>query len=439
MNLKRRHVFALVCLVAVLVVSAISVEEFLSKQNVEDNEYRFLVESLLKDAITEVEKIKGVSFPWQVGVEVVTINWAKENWGRRYANADKENILREERIQKALFIIPENSSLYEAQIEWTGSFVAAVWQGKIYVVKEYFNPSDKFGSKKTLIHELTHILQGKYGIPERPTYDGVKARSALIEGDACLMEEIYSNRNNHLGFIAERANMQNSLMLLLKPQFAGHSASLPDSVSRLNYFPYEYGLKFVRTLHADGGWTAVNQSYGNPPSTTEQVIHPEKYAIGEKAQETKEPNITEKDWSRIKNERFGEYFILVMLSNWIPQNDAEKAAEGWGGDNFTYYERGNEYLLTWNITWDSIEDASEFYTSFQQMMNETGAQNVAQNNWQAYGRYLSITRKGTSTLIVSSTNANTLNNIVAYAQQVQSYKTTSYDEAAFIQEAKAHQ
>ena len=128
-----------------------------------------------------------------------------------------------------------------------------------------------------------------------------------------------------------------------------------------------------------------------------------------------------------------------MLSNWIPQNDAEKAAEGWGGDNFTYYERGNEYLLTWNITWDSIEDASEFYTSFQQMMNETGAQNVAQNNWQACGRYLSITREGTSTLIVSSTNANTLNNIVAYAQQVQSYKTTSYDEAAFIQEAKAHQ
>jgi len=117
MNLKRRHVFALVCLVAVLVASVISVEEFLSKQNVEDNEYRLLVESLLKDAITEVEEIKGVSFPWQVGVEVVTINWAKENWGRRYADADKENILREERIQKALFMIPENSSLYEAQIE----------------------------------------------------------------------------------------------------------------------------------------------------------------------------------------------------------------------------------------------------------------------------------------------------------------------------------
>lgn len=62
MNLKRRHVFALVCLVVVLVASVISVEEFLSKQHVEDNEYRLLAESLLKDAITEVEKIRGYLF-----------------------------------------------------------------------------------------------------------------------------------------------------------------------------------------------------------------------------------------------------------------------------------------------------------------------------------------------------------------------------------------
>ncbi len=432
MNLKRRHVFVLVSLVAVLVASVISVNEFINRQNIEDNEYRLLVESLLKDAIAELEEIKGISFPWQVSVEVVTTNWVKENWGRKYADAEKENILREERIQKALFMIPEDASLYEAQIEWTGAFVAAVWQGKIYVVKEYFNPSNEFSSKKTLIHELAHILQGKYEIPDRPTYDGVKARSALIEGDACLMEEIYSNRSSNIGLIAERANMLNSLMLLPRPQFAELSASLPNSVLRLNYFAYDYGLKFVRTLYADGGWIAVNQSYGNPPSSTEQVIHPEKYTIGENAQEVKEPNIIENDWSRIENERFGEYFILVMLNNWIPQNDAEKGAEGWGGDNFTYYERGSEYLLTWNITWDSMEDASEFYKSFQEMMNKTGAQSVAQNNWQAYGRYLSITREGTSTLIVSSTNAQSLNNMGAYAQ-------ATYGESAFIKEAKAHQ
>lgn len=62
MNLKRRHVFALVCLVVVLVASVISVEELLSKQHVEDNEYRLLVESLLKNAITEFEKIRGYLF-----------------------------------------------------------------------------------------------------------------------------------------------------------------------------------------------------------------------------------------------------------------------------------------------------------------------------------------------------------------------------------------
>ncbi|MEM2969509.1 MAG: hypothetical protein QXR63_01075 [Candidatus Bathyarchaeia archaeon] len=411
MNLKIKWISISAFLIVAIVVGTIITNGFINKQNAENDEYRLNVEGLLKETIKVFEEIRGFNLE-DVEVEVVTISWAKENWGKAYAEADKEKILREERIYKALFMIPEDASLYEAEVEWSGMIVSAVWQNKIYVVKEYFNPSDKFNAEKTLIHELTHMMQGKYfSMPDIPTFDGEKAKAALTEGDACLMEEVYENKTKEgsliVGITYGKAT-KGYYGYLFSSEI---SASLPDSISRLNYFPYAYGLKFVKTLYAQGGWESVNRAYGNPPTTTEQIMHPEKYFADEASKEVEAPVITEEGWQRVKSERFGEYFILVMLEKWVP-NEAVKAAEGWGGDNFTYYERGNDYLLTWNITWDSQEDASEFSISFQAMMNKVDAKEEAKNLWQKYDRHLSLTLKENSTLIVISTDKALVQKIV---------------------------
>jgi hypothetical protein len=404
MNSKIKWISISAFLIAAVIISAVIVNSFISKQNVKD-EYRAKVEELLKETVKVFKEIRGFSLEG-IEVEVVTISWTKENWGKAYAEADKENILREEKIYKALFMIPEDASLYEAEVEWSGMIAAAVWQDKIYVVKEYFNPSDKFNAERTLIHEITHLMQSNYfSIPDIPTFDGEKAKSALIEGDACLMEEAYTNKTKESSFTMEIANGKPSTMSYEKLWLNKISATLPESISRLYYFPYEYGLKFVKALFAKGGWEAVNQAYNNPPTTTEQIMHPEKYFAKETSNEAEAPLISEKEgWQKIKSERFGEYFVLVMLENWIPKVEAERAAEGWGGDNFTYYEQGNDYLFTWSIAWDSMEDASEFVNSFQEMMGKTGASEVNGNFWHAYGRNLSLIWRGTSTTIVCSTN-----------------------------------
>ncbi|MGQ9551391.1 MAG: hypothetical protein ACUVUE_03085 [Candidatus Bathycorpusculaceae bacterium] len=409
MGLERQAIFGM-CLIAILIAST-GVVDSISRQILEKDEYKLRTEQLLKDVIEKIQEIRELPFPWQVEIEVITISWAKENWGRSYAEADRESIIREERIYKSLFMMHENASLYEARVEWAGAFVAAVWQGKIYVVREYFNPWNSPGAEKTLAHELTHILQEKYfQLQDIPTFDGGKAKAALIEGDACLMEEVYVSQYEEPVLLVgiDPALPEAELRL------TELSASIPDSISRLNYFPYEYGLKFTKALYAKGGWSTVNEAYKDPPTTTEQVMHPEKYFTKENAQEAEEPSIEEDGWQKMKDERFGEYFIFVMLANWISPNEAERAAEGWGGDNFSYYERGEDYLLTWNITWDSIEDASEFYISFQEMMNEAGAEKEGPL-WQSSGRYLSLTWDRTSTLIVSSTNETTVKKIIGHA------------------------
>jgi hypothetical protein len=161
-----------------------------------------------------------------------------------------------------------------------------------------------------------------------------------------------------------------------------------------------------------GGWEVVNQAYRNPPVTTEQIIHPNKYFDGETEKKVDEAIMEEKGWQRVKNERFGEYFILVMLGNGISWDEAQKAAEGWGGDNFTYYEQGGDYLFTWNTSWDSVKEASEFYSSFQQMMIKNGAEKKSENLWEAFGRYLSIRWEEEKILIVGSMNESVIKRVL---------------------------
>jgi len=90
MNSKIKWISISAFLIAAVIISAVIVNSFISKQNVKD-EYRAKVEELLKETVKVFKEIRGFSLEG-IEVEVVTISWAKENWGKAYAEADKENI-----------------------------------------------------------------------------------------------------------------------------------------------------------------------------------------------------------------------------------------------------------------------------------------------------------------------------------------------------------
>lgn len=387
----------------ILFVSVFSVRELLSNERPQGEEYKALAEQLLSDAREEFEDIRGVSVR-EVTLEVVNQSWVTENWGKAYADSEIEEIRIEEKIYKALFMISQDVSLYEARLEWTGMFHAAKWQGKIYVVEENFDVTSEFKAKSTFVHELTHIMQESYSLPERTTFDGAKALTSLKEGDATFMTDIFKNHGVIPVSYSVTPDDGTSLSVPLVLLFGDVvQPTLPDTIDDLNRFPYRYGVEFVEALYNQGGWETVEKAYENPPSTTEQIIHPDKYFAQEGAKTVEAPSITG-EWNLTKTERFGEYFIFVMLDNWISETEAEKAAEGWGGDNFTYYERDDDFLFTWNIAWDSKDDAQEFYFAFQEMMDKTSAEKQTGGYWFADERYISIQWNENSTLIKSSTN-----------------------------------
>ena len=406
MNLKRNHVLIVIFLVTILLLTTFLVRELMSGGTVDQTAYTLQAQKLFKDAYGQVERIRNVTLP-QVDLVVVTKDWAIQTWGVGYAQPDLQNIQRTERIYKGLFLIPENSSLYQAQVDWAGNIGAASWNGKIYVVRENFNPFNYPDAEATFVHELTHVMQNQFSIPSiTTTFDSDRARTALIEGDASFMGDFFINQTKASSAPGKTKVPQSFLTFLEIPQLTGFHPSIPQSISNFDYFPYTYGKDFTKSLYEKGGWETVTQAYANPPNTTEQIMHPEKYFAAEPAQTVSTPSSVEKDWTAMKTDQYGEYFIQIMLSNWLSPNQSKIGAAGWGGDNMTYYERGNEYLFTWKIGWDSASDASEFSIAFHDMMKAAGATRESNSQWYANGRYLSIdwNQSSNSTLTACSTN-----------------------------------
>jgi hypothetical protein len=386
LNLQKKKTVFLVCLIVVLLVSVFSVRLLFSNERPQGEEYKAVAERLLSEARQEFESIRGVPVR-EVTLEVVNQSWVAENWGVAYIDPEETRI--EENVYKALFMISQDVNLTDVQLEWTGMFSAATWNGKIYVVEENFDVSDEFKATSTFVHELTHIMQAKYSLPTRTTFDGGKALTSLKEGDATLMADTFKND----GVVPPPAEVATP-----------STSSLPDSVNKLNRFVYRYGVEFVKALYYQmGSWGNVDEAYLNPPTTTEQIIHPEKYFAQEDALPVEAASVTD-DWSLKKTDRFGEYFIFVMLDNWLSTDDAEQAAEGWGGDTMNYYQKGDDFLFTWNIVWDSKDDAYDFYSSFQDMLYNASAEKQNCSHWLANGRYISIQWNGNQTLIISSAN-----------------------------------
>lgn len=384
-NLEKKKTILVVCLIVILFLSAFSVWFLLLNNRPHGEEYVAIANQLLNEAKQEFEKIRCVSIQ-EVPLEVVNQSWVIKNWGIAYV--DQKETLVEENIYKGLFMISQDIDLYDVKLGWVGMFHAAKWNGKIYVVEEKFDVTDEFKATSTFVHELTHIIQEDFSLPIREKFDASKALSSLKEGDATLMADTFKNE----GVVPTPAAVRKS-----------SSSTIPETIDKLNRFVYRYGVEFVKGLYNydDSNWDGVDEAYNNPPNTTEQIIHVEKYFLQENALPLQTTPVIG-DWNLTLTDCFGEYFVLVMLDNWLSIDDAELAAEGWGADVFNYYENDDDFLFTWDIIWDSPEDAHEFYIAFQNMMEKTSADSLINDTWQIDERYLSIILNENSTLIKNS-------------------------------------
>jgi hypothetical protein len=217
-------------------------------------------------------------------------------------------------------------------------------------------------AKITYAHEFTHAMQdaafdtgAHHRAGEAQEDDVTLASLALEEGDASVAMIRWAFGGN-----------------LSPDELAGIGATpvpkmrgIPHWMVQQLTFPYESGAEFVSQLFARNGWDAVDAAYAAPPSSTEQVIHVEKYLEGEKpiAVEGLSPaQRLGRGWRDVESTTIGEAMIHIWLGQLgVRDRTARDAAAGWGGDRLTVARGpGGAWAMTWRVAWDSPAEANEF-------------------------------------------------------------------------------
>ena len=218
----------------------------------------------------------------------------------------------------------------------------------------------------TLAHEYVHALQDQEfdldAIDEsigEENHDALLAFRALVEGDASIAGAQYALATLSPEEMAELAASGDSS--------GGAFDSAPRALRELLLFPYDTGLQYVLTLIERGSWGTVNEAYVRLPASTEQVIHPEKYRVGEAPLEVDLPDIASglsRGWEEVRRNVTGEFFVGVLLEYGIDTPTARQAAAGWGGDAYVLYRNeSGQGLMTMKFRWDTGDDLDEFWTA----------------------------------------------------------------------------
>ena len=143
--------------------------------------------------------------------------------------------------------------------------------------------------------------------------DAALAAVALEQGDgtAVMLEWIDSSLSGMGGSSAQDQVVPGDPAVL---------DSMPPILEREYELPYLDGRAFVDAIRNDGGWDAVNDAWSDPPSSTEQIIHPGRYPDDRPAEIGLDDAASRMGdgWSEQWRQTMGEARIGVWLADGAP-------------------------------------------------------------------------------------------------------------------------
>jgi hypothetical protein len=333
-----------------------------------------------------VEAIRGLTFKRVVPVEIVDDAGARAHFDSRVRKFWPEDRLRAEQIvYTQLGILPAGSDLvsllFDVLEEQTGGFYDPE-SGSLFLLDD-MPPST---APILMAHELTHalddqhfdldaLIEGAGGGNDRETAIG-----AVIEGSGTIVMMSFVLDATRAGRMPAQAIFD------LQESEAGRAEKLkaaPQLVQRSLVGAYLLGQAFL----LQGDLTALtsgisprdlDRAFGAPPSSTEQILHPEKYwdrARRDDPVEVDLPDLSSalgKGWALRANGVLGELTLAIVagagpIDPLSPSTDnyTNEAASGWGGDRWQLYGDGGRSATLLCTVWDSERDAREFEASLR--------------------------------------------------------------------------
>ncbi|MFW5938392.1 MAG: Hvo_1808 family surface protein [Halanaeroarchaeum sp.] len=403
-------------------------------------------------AMARVEVVRQLEFEESVPVEVISREEYKANYTGDY-NYTVADRLHQNVKWEAMLMVNETTDAIAVQEQNRGATVGGFYnpsEERIVIVSE--NTTAPKMNEITLSQELFHALQDQHFNLSRynqSTQEWHNAIDGIVEGDGNLVDHLYEQRCE-----AE----WECLMPESGPGSGG--GDIHFGMYLVEFQPYSDGPPFVRGIYNEQGWEGVNEVYENPPQSTEQVIHPEKYPDDE-PQLPEIDHSPSGDWQVLDTGEdsvdyavFGEAGLSTMLFYPYYHSDRQEApvigqreffnttssgelssidpisyeneyTSGWDGDKLVPYVKGepsneSQTGYVWKTKWDSEEDAREFVDGYEQLLEYYGAENVEGDVWKIsdgteFNDAFWIHHEGDTVMIVNAPSQDELDDVYADA------------------------
>jgi len=291
------------------------------------------------------------------------------------------------RIEASLGVLPRGSDAEKVLLDLLEEAVMGIYDPKSRSLMIGSHVTDGMMSM-VVGHEIAHGLQDmsfgllSYQTPMDGRSDAESARTFLIEGDAQAAYLAWVSGPGGLEAISDE------VLAAMGDQTLDLAGVMPHPIlTRMLQMPYADGAATVVKIARDQGWAAVDALYRELPTTSEQMLHPEKLLAREPARAVRVdagPLLARlPGYQVVWEDDLGEASLLAMLAEVEKSKPARRGAAGWGGDRYVVIERpGDDALgrlpITVGLTvWDSVNDALEFEGSFRRYMaKQTGPRGV---------------------------------------------------------------
>jgi len=333
------------------------------------------------EILDELGALRGIPAKEPVDTYVISRNGAIQDYQDSFSEEDKRLLGIQSRLYGLVGLIPDGTDYLEV-------FLGLLRLG----ILGYYDPDldaffllDDLGgltsqtSLSTIVHEFAHALQDEtYDInalyeARKKDWDASTALSNVIEGNAVATEGAYFGR-------AVRPNPSCF-------QIPGFSRSNPPYtiIRELNSW-YDDGLCFVQAVAPS--LPDQERLFQNPPLSTEQIFHPEKYRSGEEPVAVTLPSLLTAlgaGWSQSETSTVGEFTLQNLLIQGLSTDRSRvwNAAAGWGGDRWAFYENSDARLFHATIAWDTPADAVEFWEALLDSLDGRGGEETASTELSA--------------------------------------------------------
>jgi len=330
------------------------------------------LDSLVDSLIPDVERATGLNFRERPRPALRT-----KDQVRTFLLAKLGEEFPPERIRgvseayRLLGLIPDSLDLHGLLLDLYSEQVAGFYDpdsSALFAVEG----ADPAQLRLVVAHELVHALQDQYLpldslLKQRTNGDRASAAQAILEGHATIasLKVLVPDE----GMIDQADFWQNFRTQIRESQATMEVFQRAPLVLREGLvFPYLYGADFMRW------WAAAHPGEPLPsaaelPSSTEQILHPERYNAGDRPVELV---FADSAATPLHEDTLGEMELHILGTSLRGGEVITSLAAGWGGDRYRVFDAAEGTAMVWWTLWDSETSARRFRINVASRLVERG-------------------------------------------------------------------